>query len=236
MVYRASLCRIGVDPDRVGLTLMLGIRCVLVVSGGAFACVAQQIHHQLLKLGGNTGDDYRLIGHLDTPVVVGSGRLCIAHRVQRHLAQIDFGAHLFRIVVEPGQHEHLLNQVGHPLRSGFDAAHDTQLVGKAVDIDLAKGAIRAEKHGKDANMTDNNRELMRGPVHGTGQQLRVALGSTAGAVIVAYDFIGFGTAAAPPWRYAPARLRGWLRSTTIRAGDAKRARIVLLGRWLFGAG
>ena len=37
---------------------------------------------------------------------------------------------------------------------------------------------------------------MRGPVHGSGQQVRVAFGSTAGAVIEAYDFIGFGTAAA----------------------------------------
>ncbi|GAB3871659.1 MFS transporter [Terrabacter terrigena] len=37
---------------------------------------------------------------------------------------------------------------------------------------------------------------MRGPVHGTGNQTRVAFGSTAGAVIEAYDFIGFGTAAA----------------------------------------
>lgn len=37
---------------------------------------------------------------------------------------------------------------------------------------------------------------LRGPVHGTGDQTRVAFGSTAGAVIEAYDFIGFGTAAA----------------------------------------
>lgn len=37
---------------------------------------------------------------------------------------------------------------------------------------------------------------MRGPVHGTGDQVRVAFGSTAGAVIEAYDFIGYGTAAA----------------------------------------
>jgi MFS family permease len=37
---------------------------------------------------------------------------------------------------------------------------------------------------------------MRGPVHGSGTQTRVAIGSTAGAVIEAYDFIGFGTAAA----------------------------------------
>lgn len=36
----------------------------------------------------------------------------------------------------------------------------------------------------------------RGPVHGTGDQKRVAFGSSAGAVIEAYDFIGFGTAAA----------------------------------------
>lgn len=36
---------------------------------------------------------------------------------------------------------------------------------------------------------------MRGPVHGSGDQVRVAFGSTAGAVIEAYDFIGFGTAA-----------------------------------------
>jgi MFS family permease len=37
---------------------------------------------------------------------------------------------------------------------------------------------------------------MRGPVHGTPDVTRVAWGSTAGAVIEAYDFIGFGTAAA----------------------------------------
>ncbi len=37
---------------------------------------------------------------------------------------------------------------------------------------------------------------MRGPVHGTHEVRRVAVGSTAGAVIESYDFIGFGTAAA----------------------------------------
>ncbi|WP_037812672.1 MFS transporter [Amycolatopsis sp. La24] len=37
---------------------------------------------------------------------------------------------------------------------------------------------------------------MRGPVHGTADARRVAWGSTAGAVIESYDFIGFGTAAA----------------------------------------
>ena len=37
---------------------------------------------------------------------------------------------------------------------------------------------------------------IRGPVHGTSDVRRVALGSTAGAVIESYDFIGFGTAAA----------------------------------------
>jgi MFS family permease len=37
---------------------------------------------------------------------------------------------------------------------------------------------------------------IRGPVHGTPDVRRVALGSTAGAVIESYDFIGFGTAAA----------------------------------------
>ena len=37
---------------------------------------------------------------------------------------------------------------------------------------------------------------IRGPVHGTKDVGRAALGSTAGAVIESYDFIGFGTAAA----------------------------------------
>lgn len=37
---------------------------------------------------------------------------------------------------------------------------------------------------------------IRGPVRGTRDVRRVALGSTAGAVIESYDFIGFGTAAA----------------------------------------
>lgn len=45
-------------------------------------------------------------------------------------------------------------------------------------------------------MTQTTAQRMRGPVHGTGDQTRVAFGSTAGAVIEAYDFIGFGTAAA----------------------------------------
>ena len=33
---------------------------------------------------------------------------------------------------------------------------------------------------------------IRGPVHGTKDVGRAALGSTAGAVIESYDFIGFG--------------------------------------------
>src|ERR1700749_3537950 len=37
---------------------------------------------------------------------------------------------------------------------------------------------------------------MRGPVHGTTDAKRVAIGSGVGAVIETYDFIGFGTAAA----------------------------------------
>ena len=37
---------------------------------------------------------------------------------------------------------------------------------------------------------------MRGPVHGTKDAKRVAIGSGVGAVIETYDFIGFGTAAA----------------------------------------
>jgi MFS family permease len=37
---------------------------------------------------------------------------------------------------------------------------------------------------------------MRGPVHGTKDARRVAVGSAVGAVIETYDFIGFGTAAA----------------------------------------
>ncbi|QKE82902.1 MFS transporter [Arthrobacter sp. NEB 688] len=44
--------------------------------------------------------------------------------------------------------------------------------------------------------TPDTRLALRGPVHGTGSERRVAFGSTAGAVIEAYDFIGFGTAAA----------------------------------------
>ena len=37
---------------------------------------------------------------------------------------------------------------------------------------------------------------MRGPVHGTKDARKVAIGSSVGAVIETYDFIGFGTAAA----------------------------------------
>jgi MFS family permease len=42
----------------------------------------------------------------------------------------------------------------------------------------------------------NEALTMRGPVHGTKDARRVALGSSVGAVIETYDFIGFGTAAA----------------------------------------
>ena len=37
---------------------------------------------------------------------------------------------------------------------------------------------------------------MRGPIEGTPDARRVAVGSSVGAVIETYDFIGFGTAAA----------------------------------------
>lgn len=42
----------------------------------------------------------------------------------------------------------------------------------------------------------NEALTMRGPVHGTKEAKRVAVGSGVGAVIETYDFIGFGTAAA----------------------------------------
>ncbi|GAA2199519.1 MFS transporter [Sinomonas flava] len=42
----------------------------------------------------------------------------------------------------------------------------------------------------------NEALAMRGPVHGTKDAKRVAVGSGVGAVIETYDFIGFGTAAA----------------------------------------
>ena len=52
---------------------------------------------------------------------------------------------------------------------------------------------------------------MRGPVHGTKDAKRVAIGSGVGAVIETYDFIGFGTAAAlyfgPRSSRTPARSR-----------------------------
>src|ERR1700755_2807473 len=43
-------------------------------------------------------------------------------------------------------------------------------------------------------MSDNALQ-MRGPVNGTKDARRVAIGSSVGAVIETYDFIGFGTAA-----------------------------------------
>ena len=39
-------------------------------------------------------------------------------------------------------------------------------------------------------------QQMRGPVGGTTDARKVAIGSSVGAVIETYDFIGFGTAAA----------------------------------------
>ena len=42
----------------------------------------------------------------------------------------------------------------------------------------------------------DNALTMRGPVHGTKDARKVAIGSGVGAVIETYDFIGFGTAAA----------------------------------------
>ena len=42
----------------------------------------------------------------------------------------------------------------------------------------------------------NEALALRGPVHGTADARRVAIGSSVGAVIETYDFIGFGTAAA----------------------------------------
>ncbi|BCT77697.1 MFS transporter [Sinomonas cyclohexanicum] len=48
----------------------------------------------------------------------------------------------------------------------------------------------------------NEALAMRGPVHGTKDAKRVAVGSAVGAVIETYDFIGFGTAAALYFNHA----------------------------------
>ncbi|WP_336857829.1 MFS transporter [Sinomonas albida] len=48
----------------------------------------------------------------------------------------------------------------------------------------------------------NEALALRGPVHGTKDAKRVAVGSAVGAVIETYDFIGFGTAAALYFNHA----------------------------------
>ena len=61
-----------------------------------------------------------------------------------------------------------------------------------VDSDGAEASAAIRK-----GITMSNEALtMRGPVHGTKDAKRVAVGSGVGAVIETYDFIGFGTAAA----------------------------------------
>jgi MFS family permease len=52
------------------------------------------------------------------------------------------------------------------------------------------------------NAMSNEALAMRGPVHGTKDAKRVAVGSAVGAVIETYDFIGFGTAAALYFNHA----------------------------------
>lgn len=66
---------------------------------------------------------------------------------------------------------------------------------------LASHAVARSPRGrrsmrmKGSSMSDEALQ-MRGQVHGTKDVKRVALGSSVGAVIETYDFIGFGTAAA----------------------------------------
>src|SRR5690349_15728955 len=62
-----------------------------------------------------------------------------------------------------------------------------------LTVDSAGASSAALRKG--TTMSDDALK-MRGPVHGTKDAKRVAIGSGVGAVIETYDFIGFGTAAA----------------------------------------
>src|SRR5687768_4309518 len=62
-----------------------------------------------------------------------------------------------------------------------------------LTVDSADTPSAALRKG---NTMSNEALNMRGPVHGTKDAKRVAIGSGVGAVIETYDFIGFGTAAA----------------------------------------
>ncbi len=55
---------------------------------------------------------------------------------------------------------------------------------------------RTGHYSKGKIQMSNEALTMRGPIHGTKEAKRVAVGSGVGAVIETYDFIGFGTAAA----------------------------------------
>ena len=79
---------------------------------------------------------------------------------------------------------------------------------------------------------------MRGPVHGTKDARKVAIGSSVGAVIETYDFIGFGTAAALYFGHAffpgcqPARRHpGLVRHPRVSGSPPARWAASLAGTW-----
>src|SRR5438132_8213377 len=66
-------------------------------------------------------------------------------------------------------------------------------------LTVDSGYVKQPRGGRsilEGTAMSNEALALRGPVHGTPDARRVAIGSGVGAVIETYDFIGFGTAAA----------------------------------------
>ena len=88
--------------------------------GGVGAGVGEQVRRHLMQAGGVAGDVERLVRHIEDPLVLGSGRPRVGHRLHRDLGQIDRAVDELLSLIEPGQQQKVLHEVGHPHRLRLD--------------------------------------------------------------------------------------------------------------------
>ena len=99
------------------------------------------------------GDHDRLVGQVQRPLVVGARDVGVADRVDDEPGQIDRLALQRPPGVEPGEQQHVLDELGHPLGLGFDPAHRVgDVVGQLVPLALRQFGVAADRGERGAQL------------------------------------------------------------------------------------
>ena len=118
--------------------------------------VAQQVDEHLAQPRLVTEHHRRPVGRLELDAARGVEGARVVHRVRREGQQVDGGADELAVLVEPGEQQHLVDELAHPRGLALHPAHD------AVEVRPGRHGALAVELGEPPDARQRRAQLVAG--------------------------------------------------------------------------